>query len=71
MKSHFGYEMVVEEYDHALLVRGTDRVHEAQEALVAEGWASDLSVARQYPARPMFYEGGPCVAMYFEVTEFS
>ena len=60
---------VVEEYDHAILVRGTAKIDEAREALKQDGWNK---AARRLPCRP-FYDpqfGGNCVAFYYEMGPF-
>lgn len=62
-------QIEIEEYDHAILVRGTGSIDEAREALKQDGWNK---ATRRLPCRPFYNEefGGACVAFYFEVGAF-
>lgn len=56
----------VEEYGHAILVRGTSLIDVAREALKQDGWNK---ATRLLPCRP-FYDpalGGSCVAFYYHI----
>ena len=58
----------IEEYDHAILVRGTSIIDVAREALKQDGWNK---ATRLLPCRPLYDPqlGGSCVAFYYSIGD--